>query len=120
MENTDIDILRHRLYELINTWINKALECREYADEYEKKFKRPSIYWSSCAEILGAAIEQLRKVLAHGGPMEAFEAVPVGTKAHIAELEQKIRELELEVEGLNEALNHMYLHLHDEDDLPAL
>lgn len=107
MENTDIDILRHRLYELINTWINKALECREYADEYEKKFKRPSIYWSSCAEILGAAIEQLRKVLAHEGPMEAFEAVPVGTKAHVAELEQRIKELEDEIESLEYEIGHL-------------
>lgn len=51
--------------------------------------------------------------------MEDFEVVPVGTKAHIAELEEKIRGLELKVEELNEALNRMYLRLYDEDDFYA-
>ncbi len=52
--------------------------------------------------------------------MEDFEVVPVGTKAHIAELEEKIRGLELKVEGLTEALNSMYLQLGDEDKIAAL
>lgn len=51
--------------------------------------------------------------------MEDFEVVSVGTKAHLVELEEKIRGLELKVEELNEALNRMYLHLHDEDGFYA-
>lgn len=39
--------------------------------------------------------------------MEDFEVVPVGTKAHIAELEEKIKGLEEKIETLEDDIGYM-------------